>query len=180
MGATDAKAILRLARLPNTEIYVSYDSKTTRHHAKTYIFRRPNGLSTAYTGSANLSKAALSYGLEWTVKITESTEPEVLDRMNTIFEAYVTDLERFERFDPERDKDRFIEAINEARASKDGKKTVVSSYHHIAIKPYPYQQDILDKLRVARLRHNEKRSLIVAATGTGKTMIAAFDYRDRA
>lgn len=180
MGATDAKAILRLAALPNTEIYVSYDSKTTRHHAKTYIFRRPNGLSTAYTGSANLSHAALSYGLEWTVKITESTEPEVLDRMNTIFEAYVTDPERFERFDPERDKDRFIEAINEARASKDGKKTVVSSYHHIAIKPYPYQQDILDKLRVARLRHNEKRSLIVAATGTGKTMIAAFDYRDRA
>lgn len=180
MGATDAKAILRLARLPNTEIYVSYDSKTTRHHAKTYIFRRPNGLSTAYTGSANLSKAALSYGLEWTVKITESTEPEVLDRMNTIFEAYVTDLERFERFDPERDRDRFIDAIDEARAFRDGKKTEISSFHHIAIRPYPYQQDILDKLRVARLRHNETRSLIVAATGTGKTMIAAFDYRDRA
>lgn len=102
VGATDPEAVLWLSSLPNAEIFVAYDTGATRHHAKSYLFNRTHGLSTAYAGSANLSKAALSYGLEWTVKVTEASDAALLERMKTIFEAYVTDEERFKRFDAAR------------------------------------------------------------------------------
>ena len=45
------------------------------------------------------------------------------------------------------------------------------------IKPFPFQSEILEKLEVERTIHNRFRNLVVAATGTGKTVISAFDYK---
>lgn len=183
VGATDPEAVLWLSNLPNAEIFVAYDTGATRHHAKSYLFHRPHGLSTAYAGSANLSKAALSYGLEWTVKVTQASDAALLERMKTIFEAYVTDEERFRRFDAARDEAKLREAILEARRGESGASlssaTPLSTFG-IELEPYPFQQAILERLDAARTLHGETKSLVVAATGTGKTMIAAFDYRERA
>ncbi|MFU8806054.1 MAG: DUF3427 domain-containing protein, partial [Bradymonadaceae bacterium] len=46
----------------------------------------------------------------------------------------------------------------------------------VDLKPYPHQVEILDRLDTERTRHGRFKNLVVAATGTGKTMVAAFDF----
>lgn len=171
MGATDTKAIETLNELDNTQIKISYDTKRTRLHAKTYIFHRKTGFSTAYVGSSNLSNVAISSGLEWNVKVAEKDLPETTGKINATFESYWNSAD-FE-FYSATDKTRFVEAIRAERRNGDRD----DSQFMFDVVPFGYQQEILDKLRAEREIHGRYRNLIVAATGTGKTVISAFDYK---
>jgi len=170
MGATDPRAIEQLSQLPNTEIRVSYDTKRTRLHAKAYLFHRQTGFSSAYVGSANISNAALSEGLEWTTKISHYELPYLWEKIAGTFETYWED-EEFQLYSPET-QDQLRQAINRERnVTVEGEVDL-----SFDIRPFPFQEEILDVLAVERNNHQKYRQLVVAATGTGKTMIAAFDY----
>ncbi|MBQ2964177.1 MAG: DUF3427 domain-containing protein [Clostridia bacterium] len=171
MGATDVKAIEELRKLPNTKIKVSYDTKRTRLHAKTYVFYRDTGFTTAYVGSSNLSNAAISSGLEWNVKVTKKDLPETIDKIAATFESYWNSNE-FEYYNEEQ-KERLTRALK-AEKYVDGNNPEV---YTMDIMPYSYQQEILDKLEAERKVRGYNRNLVVAATGTGKTVISALDYK---
>ena len=171
MGATDLKAIEALRFLPNTRIKVSYDTKRTRLHAKTYVFYRDTGFTTAYVGSSNLSNAALSSGLEWNVKVTHKDLPETMDKITATFESYWNSTE-FEYYSEDQ-RERLARALK-AEKYLDGSNDPV---YTMDITPYSYQQEILDKLEAERTVRGYTRNLVVAATGTGKTVISALDYK---
>lgn len=172
MGATDAKAIEALRDLPNTEVKVSYDTERTRLHAKAYLVHRVTGFGSAYVGSANISRAALSDGLEWTSKISQYELPHLWQKIVATFDAYWNDDE-FERFDGGA-ASRLREALHRERTRG---STEIGDLPSFDLRPYPFQEEILDAIAAEREVRSKFRHLIVAATGTGKTMIAAFDYK---
>ncbi|MSU70993.1 MAG: DUF3427 domain-containing protein [Opitutus sp.] len=169
MGASDAEAVEWLARLPNTSVRISYDVERTRLHAKAYHFHRNTGFSTAYIGSANMSHAAMTSGLEWNLKVTAQDMPHILEKFTAEFETYWNSRD-FSPFNPD-EPQVFRDAIAHAR-SKTGARTVFFD-----LKPHPFQERILDALAAERHVHGVWRNLVVAATGTGKTVIAAFDFK---
>ena len=170
MGATDLKAIIELNKLPNTEIKISYDTERTRLHAKSYIFYRNTGFSTAYVGSSNISNAAMTSGLEWNLKITAHDQPHTIRKINATFENYwsSTDFSLY----TEEDENRLLEALKAEKHISN-----LEGDYSFDIRPFSYQQEILDKLSAERQIRNHFKNLVVAATGTGKTVISAFDYK---
>ena len=173
LGATDWRAIDRLAALGVT-VKVSYETRTTRLHAKAWRFHRAAGTSTAYVGSSNLSRSAMVDGLEWNVRLSGLEQPYLLDTFEAMFEQYWNDPV-FEWYDPGRDADRLREALARERGASPADLTLeVTS---IDVRPYPYQQEVLEELAAAREVHGNWRNLVVMATGTGKTIVAAVDYR---
>ena len=169
MGATEIKAVEELAALQNTEVKVSYDTARTRLHAKTYVFSRDTGFTTAYVGSSNLSNAAVSNGLEWNLKLTAKDQPDTLRKINATFDSY-WNSDEFELYSPDA-RQRLATALKGERYHGTVSEFVFD------IRPYPDQQMILDQLRAEREVRGYYRNLVVAATGTGKTVIAALDYR---
>lgn len=171
LGATDQRALDRLAEL-GADIKVSYETRTTRLHAKAWLFRRNNGMTTAYVGSSNLSKSALVDGLEWNVRISNVEQPHVIDTFTATFEDYWNDP-AFEAYDPARDSERLGHALRGERTHDDS----ITEIANVEVRPYGYQREILDDLTAEREVHGRWRNLVVMATGTGKTVVAALDYR---
>ena len=170
-GATDYDAIARLATLPNTEIKISYDGTQDRLHAKSYIFIRNSGFHTAYIGSSNLSSYALKDGKEWNFKATQFELPQVIENVRNSFESYWCD-DTFECFVPGVSDERLKQALG-----IDWETPLLDFSALDLMRAKDYQQEILEKLDVERNVHGHFRNLVVAATGTGKTVIAAFDFK---
>lgn len=172
MQATQLNAIKTLANIPNVEIKISYNIEKTRLHAKAYIFKRNNGFSTFYIGSSNLSSAALNYGSEWNVKLTEQKSPDVFKNVEAQFESYWnSDEYKLFRNDAES-----IQKL--AKALNKEEKICNDNITFLDIRPYDYQEEILEKLQVERNIYHRNKNLIVAATGVGKTVVAAFDFKN--
>lgn len=174
-GATDLKAVKLLAELPNCEVKVSLDGRRNRLHAKAWIFERDTGFGSAYVGSANLSGAALMGGLEWTVKFTEKGQNFLYQRARAHFETLWQD-EEFQTFEPNNavHENELRTALARERGRQDYGENVITTFFDIQAKPF--QQIILDQLENERA-HGRFRNLLVAATGTGKTVMAALDYK---
>ncbi len=166
LGSSESRALEALGDL-GAEVRVSYDTTSTRLHAKAWLFERASGYSTALIGSSNLSNTALVDGLEWNVRLSAVETAAVLEQFRATFETY-WESEHVEPYEAER----FAAAIERA-----GPERVDDPLSPFDLVPYPHQQRILERLEVERERHGRWRNLVVAATGTGKTVVAALDYR---
>ncbi len=163
-GSTEASALDALQDL-GAEVRVSYDETTTRLHAKAWLFHRDSGFSTAYIGSSNLTYSAQATGLEWNVRVSRARNAPVVDKVAAVFESYWSggDFVPYDRV-------AFLDRVAQSR-----RKRRDPAYSVIDLRPEPFQARMLEELALARLRGHH-RNLVAAATGTGKTVIAALDY----
>ena len=176
MGATERRALDRLVTEFGAEVEIQYDALRTRLHAKAWMFRRRTGFDTAYVGSSNLSRAAMLEGLEWNVRLSQIATPSLLQKFRATFDTYWNDPS-FETYDPERDRDRLDDALAKAGNRGVGSDRVTLDISGLEVTPFPYQAEMLDAIHAERVVHDRHRNLVVAATGTGKTVVAALDYR---
>ncbi len=182
MGATDSKAlraIYDLKRYGDVEIKVSFNSDQDRLHAKVYGFYRNSGTDTAYIGSSNLSKEAITTGMEWNMRITQAENPHIIEKMKATFEQYWTG-EEFEPIESDADIERFQEAITRLRnPDKYFTTDDINAPDYVSrFIRKNHQIRVLDQIKFEREVKGSFKNLIVAATGTGKTAISAFDFKD--
>ncbi len=173
-GSTEKRALDELVRL-GAKVKVSYETSQTRLHAKAWLFHRDSGFHTAYIGSSNLTQSAMVDGLEWNVRVSQIDNPGIIDRVGATFEQYWNET-AFLEYDPKRDGDALERALVGQRepTQQSGLETVIGL--NLDLQPQPHQVQILDALSTERL-HGHSRNLVVAATGTGKTWVSAFDFK---
>ncbi len=163
-GSTEARALDELHE-SGADIRVSYDTTGTRLHAKAWLLHRQSGFSTAYIGSSNLTHAAQISGLEWNVRISGARNPDVIDKVAAVFESYWHNPD-FRPYDREEFRIR-------TEFSTDSRATMLIS--PTDLRPEPFQERLLEQIALSR-QQGHHRNLLVAATGTGKTVMAALDY----
>ena len=172
LGATDRKALDWLVE-HGADVRVSADTRRTRLHAKAWHFHRASGTSTAYIGSSNLSSAALLDGLEWNVRLAALETPAMVAKFQSTFDAYWEEGE-FEPYAATPDQQARIDhQLAVARGVGDARDDSALAWFNLL--PYAYQREMLEALGAERMVHNRWHNLVVAATGTGKTVLAAFD-----
>src|SRR5690606_4592682 len=146
------------------ELRVSCGTGTTRLHAKAWLFHRDSGFSTAYIGSSNLTHSAQVSGLEWNVRVSGARNPDVIEKVAAVFESYWNSGD-FVPYDAET-------FAAQTETSGSGPIIVISP---IELRPEPFQERLLEQVDLARAGGHH-RNLLVSATGTGKTVMAAIDY----
>lgn len=114
-------------------------------------------------GSSNLSHAAMLEGCEWNVRLSAVDNRAVLEKFAVTFEQYWQDG-AFEAFDV----DRFAASVR-----RDPQRDALA--RAVQLRPLPHQEEVLAALATER-DHGHNKNLVVAATGTGKTVVAALDY----
>ncbi len=173
MGATQRHAIDELVRRFGAEVRINYETNATRLHAKAWMFQRNSGFDTAYVGSSNLSRPALLDGLEWNVRLSGVATPGLLQKFALTFDSYWED-NAFVPYNPDIDAERLDAAL--ARAGGTTAERMLGAAG-LEVTPLLHQKEMLEELEAARTNRNEHRNLVVAATGTGKTVLAALDYK---
>jgi superfamily II DNA or RNA helicase/HKD family nuclease len=165
-GSTERAALDQLLDV-GAEVRISYDISTTRLHAKAWVFHRLSGFSTAYVGSSNLTRSAQVTGLEWNVRVSAARNPDVVAKFGAVFESYWAAGD-FVPYDP----DQFDDDQRRIGLSDSGPRLILSP---IELQAKPFQARLLELIEVSR-QNGYHRNLLVAATGTGKTVMAALDY----
>ncbi len=173
MGATDKKAIDRLVNELGVEVRIDLLPVSNRLHAKAWLFHRNSGFSTSYIGSSNMSYAALTTGAEWNVRLSQIKAPELFSKFEASFETY-WESDDYRHYSTAE----YGEALEEALA-RQSKQNITDPFllPMLEVTARPHQIKMLDELDVARSVFGYTRNLVVAATGTGKTVLAALDYK---
>ncbi|WP_345381564.1 DUF3427 domain-containing protein [Actinomycetospora straminea] len=171
-GATERRAVDELVRRFGADVRIRYEDQSTRLHAKAWLFRRNSGFDTGYVGSSNLSRSALVDGLEWNVRISAIATPALVRKFEATFDTYWNNPD-FRAYDPDRD----AALLDAALGAESGSGPSTISLSGLEVRPRPHQERILEALDAERVVHGRHRNLVVAATGTGKTVVAALDYR---
>lgn len=184
LNITQPSALYLLKDIPGDKVDLRFYNDTKRSfHAKAYIFEKDNE-GEIFIGSSNLSRSAWTSGIEWNYRIDKKTNFEDFNYFKTMFEdlflnhSIIVNDEELERYSKTWKRPKIYSNINNKKEDinyvyEENRNSNITSM----FEPRGAQIEALYELKKTRLDGNDK-ALVVAATGIGKTYLAAFDSRE--
>ncbi|OCA85912.1 DNA repair helicase [Bacillus sp. FJAT-27225] len=169
LNFTDAKALEKIREFTNVELKVFVTDKEIGFHTKAYIFEYEDSYK-VIIGSSNITQSALKSNVEWNVEVISKSDAsfikEVLKEYDALWErSQVADDKLIAEYEE------FLKSLKTVQTSQ---QLIFEKPEYIT--PNRMQRRAIDNL--ARLRSfGEKKALVIAATGTGKTYMSAFDVK---
>ncbi len=169
LNITDPKALRKLYSYKNIKVRI-YNNPGESFHTKAYMFQREK-YSSCIIGSSNISQSALYSAEEWNVKLTDTDFLNIYDKSLKQFRKLWNSNDSIDLSED------FIKGYENYRDSQKTQKTFDyrrSETERGIFNPNSMQKEILEKLDYTR-KNGKDKGLVVAATGTGKTYLAAMD-----
>ena len=174
LGITQPSALYLIKRKLGNQIDLRfYNEKNRSFHPKSYIFHY-EGYSEIYIGSSNISRSALTSGIEWNYRFRSTTDPESYDKFYETFEdlfqnhSIAIDDEELRKYSKN---------WHKPAVSKDLERYDAETEDNDVQEPFEPRGAQIEA--ICALEHTRaegaRRALISAATGVGKTYLAAFD-----
>lgn len=174
LGITQPSALYLIKRKLGNQIDLRfYNEKNRSFHPKSYIFHYED-YSEIYIGSSNISRSALTSGIEWNYRFRSTTDPESYDKFYETFEdlfqnhSIAIDDEELRKYSKNWHKPAVSKDLERYDAESEDEKVKE------LFEPRGAQIEALCTLEHTRAE-GARRALISAATGVGKTYLAAFD-----
>ena len=180
LGITQPSALYLIKRKLGDRVDLRfYNEKGRSFHPKSYIFHYADH-SELYIGSSNISRSALTSGIEWNYRFSSKTDQKNYEKFYHTFEdlfenhSIVIDDEELKRYSKNWHKPSVSKDLERYETSEDEdyNSNVITLYE-----PRGAQIEALCALEDTRAE-GAKRALVSAATGVGKTYLAAFDSKD--
>lgn len=179
LGITQPSALYLIKRKLGDRVDLRfYNEKNRSFHPKSYIFHYVDH-SEIYIGSSNVSKSALTSGIEWNYRFSSQTDQKNYDKFFKTFEdlfdnhSIVVDDEELKRYSKNWHKPSVSKDLERYDIEEEPEDTNV----RLLYEPRGAQIEALCALEDTR-SEGAKRALVQAATGVGKTYLAAFDSKD--
>ncbi|MDS1369469.1 DEAD/DEAH box helicase [Aliarcobacter butzleri] len=165
LNFTQIKALEKIKEFENIELKI-YDCEVSNigFHSKSYIFEFKDDYK-ILIGSSNITASAFKSNIEWNVKTVTKKDDiflkDVLDEFETLWKS------------SSEVNDEFLTSYSNFLNSQNKE---FKSFSLNQIKTNFMQEKALEKLENLR-KKGENKALIIAATGTGKTYLSAFDVK---
>lgn len=178
LGITQPSALYLIKRRLGDRVDLRfYNEKNRSFHPKSYIFHYAD-CSEIYIGSSNISKSALTSGIEWNYRFSNKTDEKNFEKFYNTFEelfehhSIVIDDEELKRYS----KNWHKPSVSKDLEKYDITESVEDTNVRLIYEPRGAQIEALCALEDTRAE-GAKRALVSAATGVGKTYLAAFDSK---
>ena len=172
LNITDSKALRKLLSYKNIKVKI-YNNSSESFHTKAYLFEKEKYHSVVI-GSSNISQSALYSAEEWNVKLTDSSFFNIYKKSLNQFEKLWHSNEAIELTQDFIDEyEKYKKSVN-VQNTFDYRKTKIEQENEFV--PNSMQKRVLKKLKETRINGN-KKGLVISATGTGKTYLAAMDIK---
>lgn len=155
-----------------------YNEKNRSFHPKSYMFHYKD-YSELYIGSSNISRSALTSGIEWNYRFSNKTDPINYEKFyNTFVDLFenhsiVIDDEELKKYSKNWHRPAVSKDLDRYDLQDDKEK----SNQIPLFEPRGAQIEALCALENTR-EEGARRALVQAATGVGKTYLAAFDSKN--